>query len=88
MTERYFAKPMRGLTFSDLAEWLNAQGDSADTLTKKRIVYEGRPVVDVIELTEPQVEALKKSEHQPKIHVFRQGESGHVAAHHYFPVWR
>lgn len=88
MTDRYFAKPQRGLAFETLAQWLNEQGESAETVTKKSITCEGRAVKDVLELTKPQVDALHGSEYQQMVNVFRQDASGHVSIYRYFPAWR
>lgn len=88
MADRYFAKPHKGLGYEPLLEWLNSQGDSAETLVKCNLPFEGRLVMDVIELTKAQVDALYVSEYQQMVSIFRQDTSGGVSISHYFPGWR
>ncbi len=86
--DRFYVKPMRGLSYEVIAMWLNNQGDSAETLVQRSLVCEGRTITDVLELTNAQVDALDRSEYREMVYVFRQDSTGHVSMCRYFAAWR
>jgi hypothetical protein len=75
----YYVKPLSDNTNQAIADSLNAEGNSAQTLEKRKIVIRGKEVVGVYVVTHQMLTALQHSEiHRKQVRVYVQEGAGEI----------